>query len=116
LRDKLAGVVRSSDHAKQLPFSLIYTVTCYYRLIEAIREGTMSDEESRRGAIAKAMFDYLVYVNEHKSDDGFVGVPAGERALLRRAAKDGGFIMETPTGLELTETARRQLREAGAQF
>lgn len=74
----------------------------------------MDDEERRRRwAILAITAKYLRYVEAHKTDEGFSTEGAGTVQQIRENTLSAHLIVETPTGLDLTEETRSNLRSAG---
>jgi hypothetical protein len=67
-------------------------------------------KKQRRAAALASTCKYLQYVEDHKSDQGFSVRGTSTVELLRKAALDARFMVETLAGLVLTEQGRKYLR------
>jgi hypothetical protein len=74
-----------------------------------------NDRESRREAgIAEITASYLRYVDEHKSDRGFLIQGIGSIQQIRQATMNAHLVVKTNTGLDLTLQGRNALKGVGS--
>jgi hypothetical protein len=71
-------------------------------------------EKRRRMAALAITSNYLQYIEDHTTDQGFSVRGTSTVELLRKAALDARLMIETFAGLVLTEEGRKYLRSVTA--